>query len=64
MGHNIDRCIIEATATADKLATHTSLLSVVKPSKWIVSHHSLHILLIIISVILNNAHLTMYHDGV
>jgi len=55
---------IETTATADRLATHTYLLCAVKPSKWIVLLHLSHILLIIISVILNNAHITMHYDGI
>ena len=44
----------------NRLPTYTSFLCAAKPSKWIV----LGILFIIIYVILNNTHLTMYYDGI
>ena len=51
---------IKVTATAHRLETHNSFLSAAKPSKWIVLLQLSHPIFIIISVILNDAHLTMH----
>jgi len=50
---------IEAFATPHRLTMHSSFLRAAKPSNWI---NLSHILFIIISIILNNAHLMMYYE--
>jgi len=51
--------IIGSTATVHRPVARSSFLCAAKPFKWIVLLYLPHILFIIISVILNNAHVTM-----